>query len=76
MRIIERRNYKRWWLPAEYPDWYYQKSAHKDDLFQAASRHRQRRKYASSWTRPEVLSIPENQEVLRTPTRRFQAQRY
>ena len=29
----ERRNYKTLSLPVEYPDWYYQKSAHKDDLW-------------------------------------------
>ena len=29
----ERRNYKDLSLPVKYPDWYYQKSAHKDDLW-------------------------------------------
>ena len=29
----ERRNYKDLSLPVEYPDWYYQKKAHKDDLW-------------------------------------------
>ena len=29
----ERRNYKDLSLPVEYPNWYYQKAAHKDDLW-------------------------------------------
>lgn len=29
----ERKNYKDLSLPVEYPDWYYQKQAHKDDLW-------------------------------------------
>lgn len=29
----ERRNYKDLSLPVKYPDWYYQKSAHKNDLW-------------------------------------------
>ena len=29
----ERRNYKELKLPVEYPDWYYQKKAHKDDIW-------------------------------------------
>ena len=45
----ERNNYKNLGLE-KYPDWYYQKSKHKDDLWFNHSRHRLHRKSASFWT--------------------------
>ena len=41
----ERHHYKELGLE-KYPDWYYQKKAHKGDLW-----YRQRRRPASSWTK-------------------------
>ena len=41
----ERHHYKELGLK-KYPDWYYQKKAHKGDLW-----YRQRRRPASSWTK-------------------------
>ena len=55
----ERRNYKDLSLLVKYPDWYYQKSAHKDGLWCLNSfRRKQHRKYASNWIRPGSLFIP------------------
>ena len=45
----ERNNYKNLGLE-KYPDWYYQKSKHKDDLWFKSPRHRLHRKSASFWT--------------------------
>lgn len=56
----ERQNYKGLSLPVKYPDWYYQKSAHKDGLWfkQLPSQTAQEICYASNWIRPGSLFIP------------------
>lgn len=48
----ERHHYKELGLE-KYPDWYYQKKAHKGDLCCGTDscHHRQRRRPASSWTK-------------------------
>ena len=43
----ERLHYKKT-EPDEYPDWYYQKKAHKDDLWYKQRHHRLHRKYAKT----------------------------
>ena len=46
----ERHHYKELGLE-KYPDWYYQKKAHKEICGTDSCRHRRRRRPASSWTR-------------------------
>ena len=52
----ERHHYKELGLE-KYPDWYYQKKAHKGDLCTDSFRHRKHRRPASSWTKHGDLSM-------------------
>ena len=52
----ERHHYKELGLE-KYPDWYYQKKAHKGDLGTDSFHHRQHRRPASSWTKHGDLSM-------------------
>ena len=53
----ERRRYKELGLE-KYPDWYYQKKAHKGDLWYRQLRPRRRRRPASSWIKPGSHFMP------------------
>ena len=53
----ERQHYKETGME-QYPDWYYQKKAHKEDLWYKQLRPRLPRKSASCWIRHGSLFMP------------------
>ena len=53
----ERYHYKELGLE-QYPDWYYQKKVHKNELWYNSFQPRPHRKSASSWIRRGSLSMP------------------
>ncbi len=59
--------------PDEYPDWYYQKKAHKDDLWYSICHHRLHRKYANFLIRRGnlFLSAAENTWCYKSKPSRF-----
>ncbi len=50
----ERRNYRELGL-MQFPDWYYQKTHHKADIWYRSLHPRQHRRYVNSWTSPGSL---------------------